>query len=127
MKTNVKQLARGLVAEIEARGASHLDDVTGAFVMYLAKRHELSLWREVVRALDAVWKEKFGVANVSVVSAFALPREVKETLEETFAGVSVTSRIEESVLGGASVRIDDRVIDGTIRARLQSLKQQLAN
>src|SRR3989338_3734827 len=119
MKTNAKQLARGLFAEIQARGASDLDDVTGAFVKYLADRHELSLWREVIRALDAVWKEEFCVANVSVVSAFELPKELKKALEEKFAGVSVTSTVANDVLGGASVRIDDRVIDGTIRARLQ--------
>lgn len=126
MKMSAKQLARGLFAEIEAHGASETDAVAEAFVAYLAERHELSRWREVVRALDVVWKEAFGVATVEIVSARNLSKELGAALEKKFAGASVTIRMDEGAIGGACVRIDDRILDGTIRARLQSLKEQLA-
>lgn len=126
MKINAKQLARGLFAEIEARGASETDAVAEAFVAYLAERHELSRWREVVRALDVVWKDAFGVATVEIVSARDLTKELGAALEKKFAGASVTLRVDKEAIGGACVRIDDRIVDGTIRTRLASLKQALS-
>jgi len=125
MKTDAKQLARGLFAEIQSRGPEELDAVTEAFVEHLTNIHELSLWREVVRAFDSIWKETYGVANVDIVSATELSKDLQKMLEEKFSGASITLHVDESVLGGASVRIDDKIIDGTISGRLQSLKQQL--
>ena len=125
MKTEARQLARGLFVEIQARGAEETDAVTEAFVAYLSLRHELSRWREVVRALDGVWKEKFGVGNVEVTSARELSKELQASIGEAFQGASVTTRVLEQTIGGMSIRIDDRIIDATIRARLESLKFQL--
>lgn len=125
MKTSAKQLARGLFDEMQTRGALKTDAVADAFVRFLADRHELSRWREVVRALDVVWKDAFGVATVEIVSARDFTKELGAALEKKFAGASVTLRVDEGAIGGASVRIDDRVVDGTIRTRLALLKQAL--
>ena len=126
MKTQAKQLARALFAEVRSRETEDLDTITEALVKHLADTHQLSSWREIVQAFDTVWKNEFGVANVEVVSATELKNDLKKKLEEIFTGASVTVQIDPTLLGGASVRIDDRVIDGTLRGRLQSLKQHLA-
>ncbi|KKW34964.1 MAG: ATP synthase subunit delta [Candidatus Giovannonibacteria bacterium GW2011_GWA2_53_7] len=126
MKTQAKQLARALFAEVRSREAEDLDTITEALVKHLADTHQLSSWREIVQAFDSVWKDEFGVANVNVTSATELKNDLQNKLEETFTGASVTMRVDPTLLGGASVRVDDRIIDGTLRGRLQSLKQHLA-
>ena len=41
--------------------------------------------------------------------------------------VSLTTRIDETLIGGAIVRAGDMVIDGSIRGRLEKLSTTLAN
>lgn len=126
MANNSKQLAQALFKEIQTHGADGLDAVAEAFVAYLAEKHRLSNWREVVRALDQIWKEEYGVSNVEVVTAHELSQEIKQKIESKIQGADVKVKTDPSKIGGASIRIDDRIVDGTISTRLESLKQQLA-
>jgi F-type H+-transporting ATPase subunit delta len=56
----------------------------------------------------------------------SLTREVKASLERRLGrGVEIETAVDPSLLGGAVVQADDRVIDGSIRSRLQRLAEQL--
>ena len=44
----------------------------------------------------------------------------------TGATVALTTDIDPSLLGGLVVRVGDRLIDGSVRGRLERLRQQLA-
>ena len=120
-----KQLARGLLEEVKV--AEDLDTVIEAFIDYLHKENNLSKWREVARALDQVWKEEYGVANVEITTAHELSKTVQDKISEKMHGASVSVAVDSTRIGGASVRIDDRIVDGTIAGHLKALKQTMAN
>ena len=65
-----------------------------------------------------------------VVTAFPLLDEERERLETTLSEtldtrVRLAVQVDPAVLGGVRVRVGSRVIDGTLRRRLEQLREQL--
>lgn len=51
---------------------------------------------------------------------------IKEKLEKMFnKQINIESMIDEDIIAGIVVKIDDKVIDGSIRTRLEDMKKQL--
>ncbi len=71
-----------------------------------------------------------GITHASVTSAAPLtPDEIRALtarLEATTGGrVVLDTAVDESLLGGLVVRVGDRLIDGSVRGRLERLRNQL--
>ncbi len=73
---------------------------------------------------------KEGIAHAVVTTAVELSAEqlaqVEATLSEAL-GVTIDARAEtdSEILGGIVVRVGDRLIDGSLRTRLESLRKEL--
>ena len=68
--------------------------------------------------------------EVEVISAFALTDEqsdqLKQALNQKFEkDISIESRVDESLIGGAVIRAGDTVIDGSVRGKLSKLAETL--
>lgn len=123
-KRSAKQWARALVAVLDETPEGKRDGVMTGFVQLLEEAHLRSRWREIANALSLVWKERYGAGTIELTTTEP-QKEVLEALEKKFPHTAVDERIDPECLGGAKVRIDDRVIDATLRAQLTDLKQQL--
>ena len=71
------------------------------------------------------------IARVKVTTAKPLSPQDRKRLTNHLAAalgskVELEERVEPSLLGGARLEIDDKVIDGTLRARLARLRAVLA-
>ena len=65
-----------------------------------------------------------------VVTAVPISDETRQKLSEqlgklTKKEVFLRARVDESVLGGAIVRVGDKVLDGSVRTKLNQLKKQM--
>lgn len=107
------------------------DDMTGFLVIAVRK--------ERYRELDSIFEyfiarvkeyKKIGIAEV--VSAAALSDAWKAKIEakllETtkYTSMEMHYRIDESLIGGLVIRIGDRVVDSSIKAKLAELADQLS-
>lgn len=76
-------------------------------------------------------KEYKKIGVVTVTSAVELSeiqkKRVEERLLETtpFVSLEITYAVDEALLGGLVIRIGDRVVDSSIRTRLEELKRDL--
>jgi len=69
-------------------------------------------------------------ANAEVVSALPLtPAEEqavrKDILEKLGGGATLTFRVDPTILGGLKIRVGDRVVDGSVAGRLESMRRSL--
>jgi F-type H+-transporting ATPase subunit delta len=74
--------------------------------------------------------ERQGITHAIATSATALtPDEVRALtarLEQSTGGrISLDTQVDPSLLGGLVVRVGDRMIDGSVRGRLERLRNQL--
>jgi len=83
----------------------------------------LLLFKELLAA-----KEK--KIDVSVISAFLLSEHVQQKLQATLQNrlqrsVNLHCEIDKKLLGGVVIRAGDFVIDGSLRNKIQRLKETL--
>ena len=73
-----------------------------------------------------------GIVHATATSAAPLTtpetRAITARLEQMTGGqIALQTDVDESLLGGLIVRVGDRLIDGSVRGRLERLRNQLAS
>jgi F-type H+-transporting ATPase subunit delta len=102
------------------------------FIAVVMDHHRLAALDEMVAEFAAVADEQAGLAEAEITSAHPLNQADRAELEAQVAKLAggrirATYSEDETLLGGAVVRIGSTVYDGSIRAQLMQLKQKLIN
>ena len=108
----------------------HVNDENENFLKLLVHNNRLSLVPAIARLFEAYKAEDEGYVEVDVLTAYALSKDAKQTftatLEKTLGKkIHMNVTVDKSLIGGVLVRAGDRVIDGSIRGRLQQLAKRL--
>ena len=100
------------------------------FISLLAENNRLSVVSEIVGLYDSYFQEEKNLKIAKIDTAFELSSEqldsIKVVLEKRFnKKIEIEQNLDSSLLAGAVVRIDDLVIDGSLREQLRKLESQL--
>jgi F-type H+-transporting ATPase subunit delta len=103
-----------------------LADVAG-LVWLLARHGRLSVLGDVAREYSRLLDEHHGLRHAEVVTATPLDAETRRLIEDCLQGTTgakyvLDGRVDSAIIGGVVLKIGDRVIDRSVRARLQSLR-----
>ncbi len=119
---------RAIVEAIGQRvGAS---DLTTRSVAMLGERLRLSLLPDLVRVFESMADEHLGLLRGTVTSAVKLDESYRDKLKRkieqaTGKRVLLTFEEDEHLIAGIVTQIGDRVIDGSIRGKLNAFAQTL--
>ena len=107
-----------------------LDDRGKKFLQALADHDRLTLVGEIRSQYEELRAEQERILDVEVISAFAMTDAQSESLAQALnkkfeKEISIETRVDQSLIGGAVVRAGDIVIDGSIRGRLNKLAETL--
>jgi F-type H+-transporting ATPase subunit delta len=96
----------------------------------LINNDRIGLVHEVAASYRTLLQQRLGIRQAEIVTARALAADEKKSLLEgvgKLAGTRVEASFTEdaSILGGAVVRIGSTVYDGSVRGRLERLKEVL--
>jgi F-type H+-transporting ATPase subunit delta len=85
---------------------------------------------EIVAEYRAEMDRRQGISEVEVISARRLDADERSQMEQQvarLAGTQVRPRFREDndLIGGAVVRIGSTIYDGSVRGRLDRMKQEL--
>ena len=98
----------------------------GNLLAIMSDNGRLSLIPEVAMLFDQLKQAVESAVAVHVTSAYPLSdaetQQLTETMQEKLErSITLTSETDPSLLGGALIRADDLVIDGSVRGRLNKL------
>jgi F-type H+-transporting ATPase subunit delta len=101
--------------------------LTTNFVQLIAKNRRLFALPGMIKAYRTLASRGRGETEAEVTSAVALNdaqmQQLKEMLKASVGkDVTVTSRIDPGLLGGLVVKVGSRMIDSSLRTKLNSLK-----
>ena len=118
----------GLLRELSNRMG--LGDVSRSTIRLLASRNRLMALPAIARTLRRMNDDKDGVVRAVVVSAKVLSESYAQRLRgalEQMTGkrVLLTREVDPSLIAGVVTRVGDTVIDGSLRARLNELRDRL--
>ena len=102
------------------------------FVQVLVQNNRLDLLPLIRAYFEALKREQEGVLEAKIISALHMSDEqVKQlvTQLETKYQRKVTAEVETdaSLIGGVKIIVGDKVIDGTVRGKLDAMAAALAN
>ena len=120
---------RGVAERISARlGAGK---IVRNFLFVVIDHQRTQLLPEIFESFENVVRERQGVAEAEIFSPTALSEARKKELTqvlERLTGKRVEAKfsLDARLLGGAMVRVGDTIYDGSLRKRLNALREQLA-
>jgi F-type H+-transporting ATPase subunit delta len=99
-------------------------------IQLLLKRGRIEQLPRVAAEFRRLDDRRQGITHATATSATALtPDEIRELtarLEQSTGGrIALDVQVDPSLLGGLVVRVGDRLIDGSVRGRLERLRNQL--
>lgn len=106
-------------------------DKAKRFLLLLVENSRLTLLPEILERLPVFWNEEHGITTFQASSVIPLSPAQKKRLEERLAlhenrPVSLTYKIDPSLIGGLSLRKGNIVYDASIQGDLERLKQKIA-
>ncbi len=111
------------------------DKLTGDarnFVQVLVQNNRLDLMPLIRTHFEALKREKEGVLEAKIISALAMnDAQVKQLVAQLEAKYQrkVTAQVETdaSLIGGVKIVVGDKVIDATVRGKLDAMAAALVN
>ncbi len=119
-----------LLGELIAR--TKPSKTTANFLRVLLQNSRLTELSEIGERFESVLEERSGVVSAEITSARELPtgerKEFEKNLEKlTGKNVSVNYSVDADIIGGVVTRIGSTVYDGSVKTKLENLREQLVN
>lgn len=106
------------------------DRLSSMFIDLIAKNRREYMLGEIAASFEAQLKAHKGIVPVTLLSAKTLNSKTKDVIIEKISAsikgkLEVNEVIDESLIGGFIVRMDDKQIDASIATQFKNLKQRL--
>jgi F-type H+-transporting ATPase subunit delta len=100
-------------------------------ILLLVRRRRIEQLPRVAAEFRRLDDQRNGLTHATATSALPLEadeiRAITARLEELTGGkIALETAVDPSLLGGVVVRVGDRLLDGSVRGRLERLRNQLA-
>ncbi|HTL39483.1 MAG TPA: ATP synthase F1 subunit delta [Methylomirabilota bacterium] len=132
MKFSAKQYAKALMDSLSDTDPKDHDKVLDNFAKLLAENNDLRLFENIAEEFHTLELARDGIKQVEITSAHSLSpdreKEIIKTLNHLVGSkVEIKKKIDEGVIGGVMIQVDDKILDTTVKGQLEQLKDNLAN
>ena len=134
MKITPKQYAQALYEIVIEKSSKEAGLEVGKFVNLLAKQGKLSLANKIIEQFIKIWNKEHGEVEAEITIARKIENSViKIIIDDLVAkkskakNIIVKEHINKDILGGVIIKYEDKVIDASLRSKLQELKETMSN
>jgi len=101
------------------------------FVYLLASKNLLHLSGQIYNEFEAMYNEQGGFATAEVTTAVELSeverQEVVNDLSKMFGKkITIITKVDPGILGGLIARVGDKLIDGSLRSKVENMRCELS-
>jgi len=103
-----------------------------SLLLLLLERDRIALVPDIARAFGDIVDRRQGIAKARITTAVPLNDPERDGLVRLLERASgrklrATFAVDPTLIGGAKVQIGDRLVDSSLHAKLNTLRQQLAS
>ena len=115
---------------IEALFNNKINNDLKNFLKILVEKGRISSLKSIKLTFKELLNDKHNIIEGTVISAIALTEKQVKELEEKLSkkynkNVTLENEVDQSILGGVLVRLGNTQIDGSVKTRLNNIKDQL--
>lgn len=105
-----------------------VNNFTLSLLTLLTKKHRESIVFEISSEFQKQYREKMGIKIVEVTTAQAITDDQRSNFKSIMASkatkVELIEKIDEKILGGFVLRMDDQQIDESVASKLTKIKNK---
>ena len=110
--------------------AGSISDLALNMASLLASRNAVASLAAIADAFQELVDSEKGIERAEIVSAVALTdaqqKEITDKLTQMVGKkLSVTTYVDESILGGYLAKVGDRLVDGSVKTQLEDMRRDL--
>ncbi len=118
---------KSLIDEV-FKGGDEVELNIASFAKLLCEKGHIRELFEIIDETLRMLKSAEGISTARVTSAVEMTEDEKSELADKLSkklghGVELECSVDESLLGGVIVEVDGKVIDGSLRYKLQNIKE----
>jgi F-type H+-transporting ATPase subunit delta len=107
------------------------DELLVNFLELLIENHRMPVIFRIRRTFEHLWERENRLLPVEITSAIELDESTTGSVaqrigESTGRRVTLTTRVDPSIIGGIVVRVGNSILDASIRNRLEQLRRHVA-
>ena len=119
-----------IVKETAEKGA--VSELCGNLMCVLAERGRFGCFGGIVKSFREMYNEHFKIAEIIVTTTAPLSEKVREQIktrmsEVTGKTVSLREKVDPAIIGGIVIDHGSTRYDGSVKARLNALKNELGS
>lgn len=131
-KKQAKILAAALYQAAKNKTGQELHKVVDIFLAYLKRHNWFYLIPDILKVLEDIYLVDKNMLKVKVGSRYELDNQLLDLIKDyitkkTGKRVELKSELDENLIGGVRVRYADRLIDASIKHKLNKLIKQFSN
>ncbi|SRR6056297_712158 len=109
----------------------HISSETKSLLRLLSEKNRENLLEDICKGFIELFNEHKGIIQVAVTTAHELNDSQRKELHDALVSstgkkVEMEVSVDTEIMGGVIVRIDDTVIDGSVKHKIRKLKNQFA-
>lgn len=131
MKITPKQYALTLFELVKEQKEEKIREIIKRFVVLLVKNNDLTKFKKIIEQFSKIYNRAEGIVEVEIISYQELGDNIIKLLRSyikdlTKAGeVIFKPRVDKNILGGVVLKYEDKMLDGSMRSRLNDLRSLL--
>jgi len=101
------------------------------FLKVLVDKKRFESFHQIVATYKELLNESRNIKEVTAVTAVALSEDMRTILSErlkkiTGSNIVLHTVVDESLIGGVLLKIGNKQVDGTVKSRLEGLKDEIS-
>ena len=131
MKLTAHQYAKTLFESLQDTHSKDHEKILDNFTEALVMNNDIAMFEEIAAEYEKLDKASKGIRIAEVTSAKPLERHAEKEIIEHLnklasSKVELKKKVDERILGGVVIKLDDTLIDASVKTSLDELKRDLS-
>jgi F-type H+-transporting ATPase subunit delta len=131
MRAKAKQYAMALFLELKDKEQKDFPPVLDSFFQVLKNDNSISQVEKIIFYFNSLWIKEFSLVEAEIVSANSLEGDIREMVVTYLKkmskaeGVKIEEKEKKDIIGGLIVKYNDKIIDASLKNKINMLKNSL--
>ena len=118
-------------ADVVVKNMVGVGDMALNLAKLLVQKRNARIMPQIAREYGILMDRHQGIEHAVVTTAMPMDDAMQASFKDNLAKITgskieLTAKVDPDIIGGFVARVGDKVIDGSVRNRLQNLKQNIA-
>ena len=111
--------------------SNSISSLTLSFIVLITNKKRESILAEISSSFISLYKGKKNIKEVTVTTALPLDETMRKELmnyvkAQNNSNIELIEKVDESLIGGAIIRMDDTQLDASVSSKLKVLRQKFS-